>query len=126
MTTSSRPRSIARARGVLLRDALAYPEAYLDHPWGEDVAKVRGKVFVFLGQAGDRLYVTVKLPASNAMALAQPFAEPSGYGLGRAGWVTSVFAAGDDVPVDLLREWIDESYRTVAPKTLVAQLRDAR
>ena len=28
----------------------------------------------------------------------------------------------DEVPVDLLEEWIDESYRAVAPKTLVKQL----
>ena len=77
---------------------------------------------VFFGLPGDRLYVTVKLPASNSLALAQPFAEPSGYGLGRAGWVTSAFDPGDAVPVDLLREWIDESYRAVAPRTLVARL----
>jgi hypothetical protein len=31
----------------------------------------------------------------------------------------------DDAPVDLLLDWIEESYRTIAPKTLVKQL-DAR
>src|SRR5918999_2852200 len=114
MTTVRRePRrsSLAHARQALLRAALGYPEALLDHPWGEDVVKVRRKVFVFFGQEADRLYVTVKLPTSNMLALAQPFAEPSGYGLGRAGWVTSAFDPDDDVPVDLLRQWIDESYR---------------
>ena len=121
MASTRRP-SVARARQALLRAALGYPDAHLDHPWGEDVVKVRAKVFVFLGQEADRLYVTVKLPTSNMLALAQPFAEPSGYGLGRAGWVTSAFDPGDAVPVDLLREWIDESYRAVAPRTLVARL----
>ncbi|HCO04282.1 MAG TPA: dGTPase, partial [Actinobacteria bacterium] len=29
--------------------ALGLPEAYEDHPWGESVAKVNKKVFVFLG-----------------------------------------------------------------------------
>jgi hypothetical protein len=33
----------------LLGYALSLPETWLDHPWGEDLAKVRGKVFVFFG-----------------------------------------------------------------------------
>ena len=41
----------ARAASRLKSFALSLPEAYEDHPWGESVAKVRGKVFVFLGSA---------------------------------------------------------------------------
>jgi predicted DNA-binding protein (MmcQ/YjbR family) len=55
----------------------------------------------------------------------QPWAEPSGYNLGRAGWVSSSFRPGDEMPVEILRQWIDESYRAVAPRRLVAQLDEA-
>ena len=56
------------------------------------------------------------------LALGLPFASPTGYGLGKAGWVTARFGKGEKAPVDLLRSWIDESYRAVAPKKLVAAL----
>ena len=36
-------------RRQLLDYALGLPETYLDHPWGEDVVKVRKKVFAFFG-----------------------------------------------------------------------------
>jgi predicted DNA-binding protein (MmcQ/YjbR family) len=113
----------AAARAELIAHSLRYPEAYLDHPWGEDVVKVRGKIFAFFGMPGDRLTLGTKLPESHDFALMQPWAEPSGYGLARAGWVSSTFEPGDEPPVEILRQWIDESYRAVAPKRLVATLR---
>jgi hypothetical protein len=36
--------------------------------------------------------------------------------------VTSSFKRGDNVPVGVLKDWLDESYRAVAPKKLVSQL----
>jgi predicted DNA-binding protein (MmcQ/YjbR family) len=115
-----------RARAELCRVAASYPEAYEDHPWGETVYKVRGKVFVFFGlPAPGMVALTVKLPGSQPFALAEPFASAAGYGLGQAGWVTVRFEPGTDVPVDLLALWIDESYRAVAPRVLVRQLGDA-
>ena len=108
-------------RKRLLEYALGLPEAYLDHPWGEDVAKVRKKVFVFFGMSeGTDFGMGVKLPQSAPLALAQPGVTPSGYGLGDSGWVSIQF--NDDLPYDMLREWIDESYRAVAPKKLSATL----
>jgi predicted DNA-binding protein (MmcQ/YjbR family) len=106
-----------------LRDfAFGMPEAYEDHPWGESVAKVAGKVFVFFGmaEASDPLRFTVKLPISHDDALALPFTTPAGYGLERGHWVTVTPPA--DAPADLLMGWIEESYRAVAPRRLVAQL----
>ena len=47
--------------------------------------------------------------------------EPTGYGLGKAGWVTVPLRA-PGVDLQLLRDWIEESYRIVAPKQLVAEL----
>jgi len=107
---------------VLRAHALSYPEASEDFPWGERVVKVRGKVFVFLGRPEEGLSVSVKLPGSATIALDLPFASPSGYGLGKSGWVTARFSPREKPPVELLKRWVDESYRAVAPKRLVAQL----
>ncbi|HTN88653.1 MAG TPA: MmcQ/YjbR family DNA-binding protein [Sorangium sp.] len=100
-----------------LRDAvLAYPEAVEEFPWGDRVAKVRGKIFVFLNTHEGKLVVTTKLPQSGDAALMLPFAEPTGYNLGKSGWVTARFGPKDRVPESMLLEWIEESYRAVAPK----------
>jgi predicted DNA-binding protein (MmcQ/YjbR family) len=97
--------------------AFTLPEAYEDHPWGESVAKVRKKVFVFFGMAENaEPGMSVKLNMSQPLALAQPGATPTGYGLGKAGWVSIRLTKA--MPFDMLREWIDESYRAVAPKKL--------
>jgi predicted DNA-binding protein (MmcQ/YjbR family) len=113
---------VADLRTVALEFALALPEATEDHPWGEDVAKVRGKVFVFLSPpASTRPSMTVKLVESHGHALSVEGAEPTGYGLGKAGWVT-IPLRGPGVSPDLVTDWIEESYRIVAPKRLVAQL----
>lgn len=100
--------------------ALGYPEAVEEFPWGHSAIKVRGKAFLFMGSEGGRLGLSCKLPASHGAALLLPFASPTGYGLGKSGWVSAEFAPGVEPPLDLLAEWIDESYRAVAPKKLAA------
>lgn len=107
-----------------LRDhGLSYPDAAEDFPWGERALKVRGKVFAFLHRVEDGgLSVTVKLPQSGHAVTMLPYVQPSGYGLGKAGWVTARFAAKERLPLPVLKAWVDESYRAVAPKTLVKQL----
>jgi predicted DNA-binding protein (MmcQ/YjbR family) len=118
-------KTATRARAALRKWALAYPGAHEDFPWGESVIKVKKKVFVFLGREGDDLSVSVKLPISGAVALTLPFAEPTGYGLGKGGWVTASFGPREQPPLDMLHEWIDESYRAVAPKKLSAELSES-
>jgi predicted DNA-binding protein (MmcQ/YjbR family) len=113
-------RRVATTHERLLEFALSFPEAREDHPWGEDVAKVRGKIFVFLGPPRSRR-MTVKLDESHGHALSIEDAERTGYGLGNSGWVT-VPVRAPGVSLGLLREWIEESYRIVAPKRLVAEL----
>ncbi|WP_437707249.1 MmcQ/YjbR family DNA-binding protein [Sorangium sp. So ce448] len=109
---------LARLRGA----ALAYPEAVEEFPWGDRVAKVRGKIFVFLNIHEGKLLVTAKLPQSGEAALMLPFAEPTGYNLGKSGWVTARFGPKDRVPEAMLLEWIEESYRAVAPKRALQSL----
>jgi predicted DNA-binding protein (MmcQ/YjbR family) len=119
--------TVARTRAALKRHALGLPGAWEDHPWGEDVAKVGKKVFVFMGVGGgDRLQLTVKLPASREPALSLPFVRPAGYGLDRGGWVSMSCEADEIPPDDVLRSWIEESYRAVAPRTRVAELEAGR
>lgn len=108
----------------LLGFALRFPEAWEDHPWGETVAKVGKKVFMFGGAGvaggGDGpVRISVKLPESADEALGFPGSQPTGYGLGRAGWVTVTV---EEVDRGLLEDWIEESYRAVAPRRLVAEL----
>ena len=113
---------MARVREQVRSFALSLPEALEDHPWGEDVAKVRGKIFVFLGTAGAQApRITVKLVESHGHALSVEGAEPTGYGLGKSGWVT-VPLETDELDSGLLCDWIEESYRIVAPKRLVSEL----
>ena len=112
----------------LRKFALALPGATEHFPWGERVAKVNGKVFVFLGGdpvPGGTMGLSVKLPDSGPDALDLPFAKPTGYGLGKAGWVSASFADGDRPPVQILKTWILESYRSIAPKKLLATLDSA-
>jgi predicted DNA-binding protein (MmcQ/YjbR family) len=105
---------------ALRRFALTYPEATEHHPWGETAIKVKGKVFVFLGRPGEGVSLSAKLAHTSEMALVLPFAAPTGYGLGKSGWVTASFERGERPPLDLLFAWIDESYRAVAPRKLAA------
>jgi predicted DNA-binding protein (MmcQ/YjbR family) len=106
-----------------LRDAaLAYPETTEDFPWGHSAFKVRGKSFAFVVCDGEGFRVSTKLPSSSSVVLNFPFASPTGYGLGKSGWVTASFARKDKVPVGMLVEWMDESYRARAPKRLIKQL----
>jgi predicted DNA-binding protein (MmcQ/YjbR family) len=116
-----------RLRRQLLTFALGLPGAYEDHPWGdESVAKVNGKIFVFfgMGEGTSKIAIAMKLDDSVEQALMVPGASPTGYGLGRAGWVT--IPLGDATPpAAVLKDWVEESYRRVAPRRLVAEL-DAR
>lgn len=131
-TTSSPSRKPTQKSGELrrvsrlLREyALGFPGATEDFPWGERVAKVNEKVFVFLGVdpvPGGNMGLSVKLPVSREEALDLPFAKPTGYGLGKSGWVSATFGPEDRPPVEILKSWILESYRAIAPKKLLTGL----
>ncbi len=117
--------SVKQAEQRLIKFALTYPEAVLEHPWGHDAVKVKGKMFAtFGGEEGIKgeFSLTVKLPISSEMVLTLPWVESTGYGLGKSGWVTARLKAGADFDLETMKGWIDQSYRAVAPKTLVKLL----
>ncbi len=131
MSRTTKPKAKAqlslREAGEQLRAyALSLPGAVADTPWEDDrVAKVNGKVFVFLGRAATEdgaLTLGIKLPESHSAALAFPFAKEMGYGLGKSGWVSLRFTPEVAAPLDMLQEWILESYRAIAPKRVAALL----
>ena len=118
----ARQRLRSRGEAALREFALGFPEAVEEFPWGHRAIKVKGKIFLTLHGAEGEQALSVKLPHSGRIALLQKFASPATYGLGKSGWVTARFADGEEPPVDLLEQWIEESYRAIAPKKLVARL----
>ena len=122
--STSRLKPLKKAQSDIRSHALKYPESSEDFPWDHLVIKVKGKIFVstYLDEPTGVLSMSFKLPVSNTMALTLPFAEPTRYGLAKSGWVTVKFGMDDDVPVEMLLEWMDESFRAVAPKRVVAQM----
>lgn len=119
-TKKSGIEAFERAERALRDFSLGYPEAYEDHPWGDTVYKVKGKIFLFMGEWKGTFGISAKLPLSASVALMLPFTEPTGYGLGKSGWVSARFPPTEEIPLDMLKAWIDESYRAVAPKKLAA------
>jgi predicted DNA-binding protein (MmcQ/YjbR family) len=104
---------------------LTYPGAHRKSPWpGHDDLAVNNKTFAYLSNEGEPFSISVKLPYTKHEALKLPFAKPTGYGLGKSGWVTLRPPAGQMPSLDLLKSWIDESYRAQAPKKLAASVKD--
>lgn len=102
---------------------LTLPAAHGKSPWpGHDDLAVRDKTFAYLSADGEPFSLSCKLPYTGEVALDLPFAKPTGYGLGKSGWVT--FTPGEaEVPdLEQLKEWVEESYRAQAPRKLVKEL----
>ena len=118
------PNPVRTVRAKLRDFALGLPEAHEDMPWGERVVKVKNKVFVFLGRDMDTEHfgLSVKLPSSNKSALRLPFSSPTGYGLGKSGWVSAKLDDKSQASFEMLRDWVKESYCAVAPKGLAEQV----
>jgi hypothetical protein len=132
----------ARERWEVARAfALTLPEAAEDDPWDVTVVKARlkqqvppwrktgegvyGPMFLWLGRRDDDIpAAAVKLPVSRDMAMSVAGGLPTTTsGLGQWGWVTVQLARVTD---DLMTDWIEESYRSVVPKRLVAALEAQR
>jgi predicted DNA-binding protein (MmcQ/YjbR family) len=86
---------------------------------GEPTFRVRGKTFIF--SAPDASSISVKLSKEEAAAVVatDPSAEPTGYGLGRHGWVSVIISNTTSAKRwREIEEWIRTSYTLVAPKKL--------
>ena len=122
-TTSPKKGSpLHRCEQAVRTFALSFPESYEDFPWGDRAMKVNKKMFVCMGCSAAALTFSVKAPRSAREVLLQPGFEPTGYGLGKSGWVSGRFEDGDAIPMPLIERLIEESYRAVAPRKLVAAM----
>jgi predicted DNA-binding protein (MmcQ/YjbR family) len=85
---------------------------------GEPTFRVRNKNFIFTDLPVSRM--SVKLPVEEAAAVVatDEDALPTGYGLGRYGWVSVVVGDADAARWELVEEWVRTSYTLVAPKSL--------
>ena len=102
---------------------LGLPGAHGKSPWPDhDDLAVKDKTFAYLPPNGKPFTLSVKLPYTGFEALQLPFAQPTGYGLGKSGWVS--FNPGEDhIPdIEQLKAWVEESYRAQAPRKLVKEL----
>ncbi len=110
------------AAKLLRAAALKYPSTVEDFPWGHPAYKVAGKrAFLFFGAyEEDALSVSMKLPYRSEEALKMKGAKPTDYGLGRSGWVTFTYGPKAKAPMAKLADYLDESWRAVAPKKLSA------
>ena len=80
--------------------------------------KARNKTFLFVSEAEIKLKLGPSLPDATWLASK----EPSRYQAGSIGWVTLKFNSDEPPALELLEKWIDESYRLLAPRQLVAML----
>ena len=86
---------------------------------GEPTFRVRGKNFIFTDAKATSLSVKLSREEAAAVVASDPLVEPTGYGLGRAGWVSvKVTGRTGQKRWQELEEWIRTSYTLVAPKRL--------
>ena len=92
--------------------------------WGDEPTfRVRGKNFLFSDRDGTQLSFKLSRDEAEAVVATDPAAEPTGYGLGRHGWVSvDVGAAPGEERWQEVEEWVHTSYVLIAPKTLAKRL----
>jgi predicted DNA-binding protein (MmcQ/YjbR family) len=90
---------------------------------GEPSFRVRGKNFVFANPEATSLSVKLDKHEAAAVTASDPSVVPTGYGLGRHGWVTiAVEPRPSAVRWREIEEWVRTSYTLVAPKRLAARV----
>lgn len=113
-------RTLQRVRKL----CLAFPETSEKLAWGHPTFRVRDKIFATIGAYADDGYkvtMTTKPPPGEQEALlaeGAPFYFPKYVGV--RGWIGFVVDAKTDWK--LVAELVEDSYREIAPKRLVALL----
>ena len=113
-----------KAEAALTRYGLTLPETVTER-WIPPMRalNVRTKTFCIFGeknQALDALTITLKLPISAEMVADLPFVRESKGWYKQHDWVIAHFGPDDDIvaEMDLLRGWMLQSYRAIAPNKL--------
>ena len=93
---------------------------------GEPTFRVRGKNFVFSDPTGRNISVKLQKLEAEAVVATDADATPTGYGLGKHGWVSVALPAKVSAARWVqVEEWIRTSYTLVAPKRLAKQVLEA-
>jgi predicted DNA-binding protein (MmcQ/YjbR family) len=92
--------------------------------WGDHPTfRVRGKNFVFSDIEAEHLSVKLSREEAAAVVATDPTTSPTGYGLGRHGWISLTVAPdADDERWRQITEWVCTSYTLVAPKRLARRV----
>ena len=86
---------------------------------GEPTFRVNGKNFVFASPDGDGLSVKLTKEEAEAVVATDTAVEPTGYGLGRHGWVSITLPKRvSEARWREVEEWVRTSYCLIAPKRL--------
>jgi predicted DNA-binding protein (MmcQ/YjbR family) len=116
---------MARAHPLLtkLRKLVAtLPETEEVETWEHPTFRVRNKIFTSFGQAEDGARIGAKATKPDqAVLITNPAIEKAAY-VGQHGWISM---HAEELPWPALVDLVEQSYRLIAPKTLVKQL-DAR
>ncbi len=96
---------------------LSRPDAWIDHPFGPDVAvfKICSRMFATLGYEADVARINLKCDPEEALALRDIFeAVLPGYHMNKAHWNTVILDGS--IPDGELERMIDRSYALVVRK----------
>jgi len=104
---------------AIRRLALSYPEVEEGTSCRRTSFKARNKAFLFMGSTDESYDVMLKLKDSLPEAKKLAAKQSAHYKAGAGGWVTARFTL---TPPPQLERWIDENYRLLAHKQLVAML----
>jgi predicted DNA-binding protein (MmcQ/YjbR family) len=89
---------------------------------GEPTFRVRGKTFVFTDTGATGVSVKLGREEAAAVVATEPGVEPTGYGLGRHGWVSVTIGKDTKARWQQVEEWVRTSFTLVAPKKLAQQV----
>ncbi len=103
--------------------ASGYPEVSESSSCVNRSFKARKKGFMFLGEKpGGVIRLMVKLGDGIDSAEAVARTHPDEWKVSGPGWITGNFTDATAPPIATMTAWVDESYRLLAPKTLVKEL----
>ncbi|MGH9230795.1 MAG: MmcQ/YjbR family DNA-binding protein [Acidimicrobiales bacterium] len=86
---------------------------------GEPTFRVNGKTFIFASPDANGISVKLHKDEAAAVVASDRHADPTGYGLGRHGWISvSIPTTTSAQRWREIEEWIRTSYTLVAPKKL--------
>lgn len=108
--------------GQLRTLALTYPDTTEGSSCSNAAFKAGKKSFLFVGEKEESWTMMVKLSDSLKEAERLASEKPDNFSVGLHGWTTLRFPNGKGPAKKLLERWVDESFRLLATKKLIAQL----